>query len=115
MGLQQLAGGDGAVGYGHLQGRDENVTLADDHVRHVAALPHRLFGRVAEMLQFPFRRGNDAHRFATEIDVGRQFGIKPDNRIVVHVDLTVTVGVHLFVLGSIHLIPEPFQMFRTLY
>ena len=54
-------------------------------------------------------------RFATEIDVGRQFGIKPDNRIVVHVDLTVTVGVHLFVLGSIHLIPEPFQMFRTLY
>ena len=54
-------------------------------------------------------------RFATEINVGRQFGIKPDNRIVVHVDLTVTVGVHLFMLGSIHLIPEPFQMFRTLY
>ena len=54
-------------------------------------------------------------RFATEIDVGHQFGVEPDNRFVIHVDLTVTISVHLFVLGSIHLVPKPSQMFRILY
>ena len=57
------------IGTRHLQGRHQDVTLADGDVRHIAGIPFAVLGRgIGKVRLFPFGIGNAARALTRQID-----------------------------------------------
>ena len=69
MRTQELSRCNRAISTNHLNGSNQDIALADNHVRHIAGQPLGFFGDVFEIFLFPCRRGNTTLRFTGKVDL----------------------------------------------